>query len=125
MKKLNLRRCNKCGAMVEVLEDCKCENCGIKCCGETMSEVAENNKEFSFEKHMPEYEVAGNFIVATVNHVMEDAHYIEYIALVGDKINAKKYFKAGENAKAVFPYVKGATLYAYCNIHGLWSKQID
>ena len=32
-------RCEKCGAMVKVLIDCTCENCGIKCCGETMKEI--------------------------------------------------------------------------------------
>ena len=106
MAKLSLKKCKKCGAMVEIIEDCKCENCGIKCCGEQMSEIRQNNKEYSFEKHMPEYEVVGNFIVATVNHVMEEKHYIEYIALVGENINAKKYFHPGEIAKAVFPYVK-------------------
>ena len=125
MSKLELRKCNKCGAMVEVIKDCTCDNCGIKCCGEVMRTISQNNKEFSFEKHMPEYEVVGNFIVATVNHVMEEPHFIEYIALVGDKINAKKYFKPGENAKAVFPYVKGACLYAYCNQHGLWKKEVE
>ena len=33
-------RCEKCGAMVKVLIDCKCENCGIKCCGEAMKEIS-------------------------------------------------------------------------------------
>ena len=33
-------RCEKCGAMVKVLIDCTCENCGIKCCGETMKEIS-------------------------------------------------------------------------------------
>ena len=32
--------CEKCGAMVKVLIDCKCENCGIKCCGEAMKEIS-------------------------------------------------------------------------------------
>ena len=31
--------CEKCGAMVKVLIDCTCANCGIKCCGETMKEI--------------------------------------------------------------------------------------
>ena len=33
--------CEKCGAMVKVLIDCTCENCGIKFCGQTMKEIAE------------------------------------------------------------------------------------
>lgn len=32
--------CEKCGAMVKVLIDCACENCGIKCCGQTMKEIS-------------------------------------------------------------------------------------
>ena len=32
--------CEKCGAMVKVLIDCTCENCGIKCCGQTMKEIS-------------------------------------------------------------------------------------
>lgn len=32
--------CEKCGALVKVLIDCTCENCGIKCCGDTMKEIS-------------------------------------------------------------------------------------
>ena len=31
-----LKRCNKCGALLKVLKDCNCDNCGITCCGETL-----------------------------------------------------------------------------------------
>lgn len=34
-------RCEKCGAMVKVLIDCTCEGCSIKCCGETMKAISE------------------------------------------------------------------------------------
>jgi hypothetical protein len=34
-------RCESCGAMVKVLVDCTCEGCGIKCCGESMKEITE------------------------------------------------------------------------------------
>ena len=33
--------CEKCGAMVKVLIDCTCKDCGIKCCGEIMKEMSE------------------------------------------------------------------------------------
>ena len=33
--------CEGCGALVKVLIDCTCENCGIKCCGKTMKEISE------------------------------------------------------------------------------------
>ena len=123
-KQFKLKKCAKCGATVEVLQDCTCDNCGIKCCGQEMVELVPNTVDASFEKHVPVYEIVGNYVVATVNHVMEDDHYIEYIALDSDTINAKKYFKPGEVAKAVFPYVKGSVLYAYCNKHGVWSAEV-
>ena len=28
--------CASCGAKVEVIVDCTCENCGFKCCGKAM-----------------------------------------------------------------------------------------
>ncbi len=43
-------RCEKCGAMVKVLIDCTCENCGIKCCGETMKEISAEEAQKYLEK---------------------------------------------------------------------------
>ena len=36
MKELILKKCMKCNALVKVLEDCSCDDCGIICCGEPM-----------------------------------------------------------------------------------------
>ena len=119
-----LKTCTKCGATVEVINDCKCDNCGVKCCGQEMIELQPNSVDASFEKHVPTFEIVGSYIVASVNHVMEDDHYIEYIAFDSNDINAKKYFKPGETPKAVFPYVKGSVLYAYCNKHGIWKADV-
>ncbi len=119
-----LKRCLKCGATVEVLKDCTCDNCGIKCCGEQMVEMKPNTEEASAEKHLPQIEVFDNYIVVSVNHVMEDDHYIEWIALSSDKVLGKKFFKPGEQAKAIFPYVKGSAIYAFCNKHGVWKSDV-
>ena len=40
-------RCENCGAMVKVLIDCKCDNCGIKCCNEPMKEISEEKESFN------------------------------------------------------------------------------
>lgn len=119
-----LKTCTKCGATIEVIKDCTCNNCGIQCCGQEMVTVTPNSVDASVEKHLPTFEVIGNYIVATVNHVMEDDHYIEYLALDSDRINAKKFLKPGEKATAVFPYIEGSTLYSYCNKHGIWKTTI-
>ena len=89
-----------------------------------MIALAPNSIDASFEKHVPSYEVIGNYIVAEVNHVMEEGHFIDYIVLDSDTITARKHFKIGESPKAVFPYIKGSTLYAYCNKHGIWSTEV-
>lgn len=119
-----IKQCTKCGATVEILKDCTCQGCGINCCGEEMKTLIPNTVDAAVEKHLPNYEVIGNYIVATVNHVMEDDHYIEYLALDSQNITAKKYLKIGEKAQAVFPYVSGSKLYGYCNKHGMWSIEI-
>ncbi len=124
MKKYVIRKCDKCGAMVEVIKDCTCDNCGILCCGTQMREVRANSVDAAVEKHKPTYEVVGQYIVASVNHVMEDDHYIDYLVLVGDNVNAKKYLQVGKEPKAIFPYIPGSTLYAYCNKHGLWETEV-
>ena len=124
MRKLVIKKCLKCGATVEVEKDCKCKNCGIQCCGQPMVELKANSSDGAAEKHLPTYEVVGEYVVVTVPHVMTEEHYIEYVALVCNKISAKKFFKPGEQPKAIFPYVKGSKLYSMCNKHGLWETLV-
>ena len=121
---MEIRKCLKCGAMVEIVKDCTCDNCGIKCCGDTMVTIKSNSVECAVEKHLPVYEVVGEYVIVEVPHVMEQDHYIEFIALNSEKINAKKYFKPNEKVKAIFPYVKGSTISALCNKHGLWQVEV-
>ncbi|MBQ8468204.1 MAG: desulfoferrodoxin [Clostridia bacterium] len=124
MRKLIVKRCLKCGATVEILKDCKCKNCGIQCCNQSMVELKPNTSDGAAEKHLPVYEVVGEYVVVTVPHVMTEEHYIEYVAISCDKVSAKKFFKPGDVAKAIFPYIKGSKLYSHCNKHGIWSIDV-
>jgi len=124
-KEFVIRKCLKCGAIIEVMEDCMCENCGITCCGEQMSVLEANSVECAIEKHLPEYEIIGNYVEVKVNHVMEDEHYIDWIGIDAENLNAKKYLKIGETPKAIFPYIKGSRIYAHCNKHGLWETVVE
>ena len=125
MKELVIKKCLKCRALVEVLEDCNCDNCGIRCCGEPMTELKPNSVDAATEKHVPVYEVAQNSIVVKVNHVMEEDHYIEWIAMAGNDTIGKKFFRPGDNPIATFPYIKGSKIYAYCNKHSLWKADVE
>ena len=89
-----------------------------------MKVVAPNSVDAAFEKHIPNYEIEGDKIIVTCNHVMEEEHYIEWIAMVSEDRECTKYLKPGENAKVSFKYIPGSILYAYCNKHGLWKKDV-
>ena len=120
---LVIKKCIKCGALVEVLEDCNCENCGIKCCGEKMVELKPNIEDSSIENHITNYEIIDNEILVKVNHVMEENHHIEWIIMVdGSNIYKKKINT--KDITATFPYKKGSKIYSYCNKHGLWSNDV-
>ena len=120
-----VKRCKKCGAVVEVLDDCNC-SCGFECCGEKMETLVPNTTDAAIEKHVPTYEVDGKYINVTVNHVMEEEHYIKWIALV---IEHEKFVLKLEptfpSAEAKFPYIPGSVIYEYCNKHGLWKKDVE
>lgn len=119
-----IKRCKSCGAMLKVLKDCKSNDCGFRCCGERMNVLVPNSIDAAVEKHVPEYEIVGNKIKVKVNHVMEEEHYIEWIAMVADDIEQTKYFKPGDVAEAEFDYRPNVTLYSYCNKHELWKKEV-
>lgn len=120
---LIIKKCKQCGAIVNVIEDCNCEDCGIKCCGENMEKLiakTENN-----EKHIPTYEKTEDEIFVKVNHPMEKQHYIEWISLVKDNTEYTVKLYPEQNAEARFKYIPGSTIYAYCNKHELWKKDVE
>ena len=122
---LIIKKCKSCGATVKVIEDCNCENCGILCCGETMNVLVPNSVDAAVEKQVPTFEKVEDEIFVKVNHVMEKEHFIEWISLVADN---KEYFiklYPEQNAECRFPYIPGSVLYAYCNKHGLWKKEVE
>lgn len=125
MNKLVIKKCMKCGAIVKVLEDCKCENCGIQCCGSVMEELITNSVDASIEKHVPNYEIKDGKLLVEVKHVMEEEHYIEWISVVSANVEKTQYFNPGEEIKMHCCITESGTkIYAYCNKHGLWSTEI-
>lgn len=122
---LLIKKCKKCGATVKVIKDCNCNGCGIVCCGEPMNAIVANSVDAAVEKHIPTYEVKDNKIFVTVNHVMEEEHYIEWISIVSEGRECITYLKPGMEAKTHFKYIPGSTIYAYCNKHELWKKDVE
>ena len=124
-KELIIKKCKSCGATVKIIDDCNCNGCGIVCCGEPMEKLVPNSVDAAVEKHVPTYEKVGDEIIVTVNHVMEEEHFIEWVCMVEENKEITVEFKPGEKAETKFHYAKGAMLYAYCNKHGLWKKEVE
>ena len=123
-KELVIKKCSKCGALVKIINYCNCDDCGIKCCNEKMITVKSNSVDAAVEKHVPAYELNDNDVVVTVNHVMDEDHYIEWIALVSGESLERIYLKPGDSAVVTFCSKTNGILYAYCNKHGLWETEI-
>lgn len=121
---LKIKKCDSCGALVKVIEDCNCDNCGIQCCEKEMRLLKPNSVDAAVEKHVPQYEKVEDEIFVTVNHVMEKEHFIEWICLVADNKEYMVKLYPEQNAEVRFPYIPGSCIYAYCNKHGLWKNDV-
>ncbi|NLI94411.1 MAG: desulfoferrodoxin [Erysipelotrichaceae bacterium] len=125
---LKFYRCLTCGNFFLVLND---GGVTPQCCGEPMVEVPANTEEnVALEKHIPAVEVNGRHVkvvVGDVIHPMEEVHYIEWILLETDQGWQIKHLQPGEEPIAEFELLEGETAlsaYEYCNLHGLWKKEL-
>lgn len=123
MRELILKKCPNCGAIVKVIEECKCDDCGITCCDKKMVEITANSTDAAFEKHVPTYEIKDGEIIVKVNHVMDEDHYIKWICFVTEDSEEYTYLKPNREAVAIYKNKPG-TLYSYCNKHGLWRQDV-
>lgn len=106
------------------------ENSGVPiiCCGEEMTEIVANTEEASYEKHIPEVAIKDDKIAVIVGatvHPMTEAHYINWIYLETEMGGQRK--KCVGTPTAVFAMAGGdkpIAAYAYCNLHGLWKRDI-
>lgn len=116
--------CPICGNVIELIDG---NEKNIKCCGRNMELLEANTKDASLEKHVPSCKISNGKVEVTVGdvlHPMTEEHYIMWIAIVkGNKI-VRLNLKPTDEPKATFNYEENSTIYAYCNLHGLWKKEI-
>lgn len=121
--KMKFYRCSICGKIIAMVKE---TNVDTICCGKPMEEIIPNTVDAAKEKHVPVYEIKDNKVfvtVGSVDHPMEDKHYIEWIAVETSSGNQRKALKPGDKPKACFSLCEGdkvTAVYAYCNLHGLW-----
>jgi superoxide reductase len=122
-EKNQVYKCNVCGNITEVLSTGVGE---LVCCGQPMELLVEKTQDQGAEKHVPVTEETDKGIkvkIGSVEHPMEDAHYIEWIEIIVDGKSYKEFLKPGQKPEAEF-CVSGENIIVrtYCNIHGLWKK---
>lgn len=116
--------CPTCGNIVGLIDG---EASHIKCCGNPMQKLIANTTDAATEKHVPVYEIENDEIIVKVGeaaHPMEKDHYITWIAQVSDTRTERVRLFPEQDAVVRLKYIPGATLYAYCNKHGLWSSKV-
>jgi superoxide reductase len=127
MKNVKFYVCPHCRNIAEMIYD---TDIALYCCGDKMNEMTPNTVEASQEKHLPDVTVSGNIVevnVGSVDHPMEQVHWIEWVQLVTDRGSQRKFLKPG-GAPAVrflLDDEKPLAVYAYCNLHGLWKTELN
>jgi len=142
-------KCQHCGNIVSHLQNA---GAGVFCCGEMMQEIKPNTTDAAKEKHVPsvireeaglsqlsgdvvqkrtifdtntEYEV--NILtvsVGSVPHPMTEEHHIAWI-VAADGARTQRVALTSTQAPSADFFVSDdpVTVYAYCNLHGLWEAQ--
>ena len=119
--------CNHCGNIVQFVKN---KGVPVVCCGEKMSELIPGTSDGAVEKHVPAVKVEGSRVTVTVGsveHPMQDAHYIEWVILETEKGYQKVDLKPDQPPVAEFVVPEGdkpIAAYEYCNLHGLWKADI-
>ena len=118
--------CEKCGNVVEMIH---ASGVNPHCCGQKMSVIEAGVVEASREKHVPEVELLDGKVKVTVGsvlHPMAEEHSILWVYLETDKGGQRKNLEVGKEPVVYFALdnEKPVAVYAYCNLHGLWKKEI-
>ena len=119
--------CETCKNIITKIVDSKVP---VVCCGKPMKELVPGAVDGALEKHVPAVTVDGNTVkvqIGEVIHPMLPEHYIQFIALETKNGVQIKNLKAGDEPKAELILADGdeaVAVYEYCNLHGLWVKEI-
>ncbi len=115
--------CEHCGNIIAFVKE---SGVPVVCCGEKMTEIVPNTVDAAVEKHSPVVKKEGNKVVVTVGsveHPMTAEHSIQWVALQTKSGNQRKLLEPGMKPELCFALCEGdevISVYAYCNLHGLW-----
>lgn len=126
MARVTFYVCKHCGNIIIKLHD---SGVPVVCCGEKMAELVPNTVDAAVEKHVPVVTITGDKVdvkIGEVAHPMIEEHHIQWIYLVGEKTAQLVYLQPGDEPAASFVLVDDEVVevYEYCNLHGLWKKEV-
>lgn len=118
--------CSHCGNLVGMVHDA---GVPLMCCGQKMEALIPNTVEASSEKHVPVVTVNEGEVLVNVGstaHPMVPEHSIAWVYLETDKGGQRKTLAPGQEPQVRFSLADETPLrvYAYCNLHGLWMKEV-
>ena len=119
-------KCSHCGNVVVKLVDSKVP---VVCCGKPMEELAPNTVEASGEKHIP---VVSHLNTLTLKvkigsepHPMLPEHHIVFIYVETTRGGILVNLDKEPEAEIYIGNEKPIAVYEYCNLHGLWMKNMQ
>jgi len=119
-KRYEVYRCAVCGNVVEVVHG---GEGALFCCGRDMKLFSERTVDPADQPYKPVIEATAEGVKVSVGktpHAMDDDHHIQWVEILADGFQCRRYLKSGDKPEAVFQ-IKGENLRAraYCTQHGL------
>lgn len=120
-------KCDICGNLAGLIHD---SGVRMVCCGQDMTELVANTSDGATEKHVPFVTVDGDLVkvqIGEVEHPMLPEHHIQWIYIKTEHGGQRKNLNPGDAPVAEFKLSDGdklETVYEYCNLHGLWKKDM-
>ena len=101
----------------------------MMCCGQKMTKLEPGTVEASHEKHIPVVTVENGIVtvvIGSVEHPMVEEHSILWVYLQTDRGGQRKCLEVGKAPVVRFALAdeKPVSVYAYCNLHGLWKTDL-
>ena len=120
-------KCRTCNKLVEVIQD---SDSKLICCNNEMIELIPGTIDASKEKHVPIYKLEQNAIeisLGEIEHPMQEEHYISFVEISSNHGIKRSNLKINQSPIVKFSlldYEQVDSIYAYCNLHGLWKKDV-
>ena len=118
-------KCRLCGNVIHKVVDSGVQTV---CCGEQMQELTPNTVDASNEKHVPEVtridDCTIRIQVGSIAHPMTPEHHIVFIYVETENGGLRVDLKDKPEGVFCTCHGKPKAVYEYCNLHGLWKKEI-